>query len=95
MLVEMRVTGPISDRVVRVAAHPTDRPCLPLPTMVGPRPSAAAEAARQPTQVWVPDVKEGYLPGWVHSEDEDAAEVVMEGGEVSVLSSQIWHLGVE
>lgn len=53
--------------------------------MASARPvAAAAEAARQPTQVWVPDVKEGYLPGWVHSEDEDAAEVVMEGGEVSM-----------
>jgi hypothetical protein len=63
--------------------------------MVGARPSAAAEAARQPTQVWVPDVKEGYLPGWVHSEDEEAAEVVMEGGEVSMHLPRAWSLCVE
>lgn len=59
--------------------------------MAAPRPSIAAEAARQPTQVWVPDVKEGYLPGWVHSEDEEAAEVVMEGGEVRTHSHRIMN----
>ncbi|KXN88688.1 Myosin type-2 heavy chain 1 [Leucoagaricus sp. SymC.cos] len=45
-------------------------------------PSAVAEAARQPAQVWVPDLKEGYLPGLVLNEDEDAAVVELEGGEV-------------
>jgi hypothetical protein len=49
--------------------------------MVGAR-FSAAEPARLPTQVWVPDVKEGYIPGWVHSENEEAAEVVTKGGEV-------------
>lgn len=79
----MQVTGPLSDRVVGLKQRPAIYlPCPLLPTMAALRPSPAAEAARQPTQVWVPDVKEGYLPGWVHSEDEEAAEVVMEGGEV-------------
>ncbi|KAF5353873.1 hypothetical protein D9756_007302 [Leucocoprinus leucothites] len=46
------------------------------------RPNAAADAARQPAQVWVPDIKEGYLAGLVLSEDEEAAVVELEGGEV-------------
>lgn len=37
--------------------------------------------------VWVPDAREGYLAGWVNSEEEDAAEVVMaSGGEVRYSS---------
>lgn len=80
----MRVTGSLLDRVLRLSAAGVWIPALftPYHPMAAPRPSNAAETARQPTQVWVPDVKEGYLPGWVHSEDEEAAEVVMESGEV-------------
>ncbi|KAF9447622.1 hypothetical protein P691DRAFT_105787 [Macrolepiota fuliginosa MF-IS2] len=48
--------------------------------MAAPRPSIVADAARQPVQVWVPDLQEGYLPGVVISEDEEAAEVRMETG---------------
>lgn len=54
--------------------------------------SQSAEAARAAAQqaefnekkwVWVPDAKEGYLAGWVHREEDDAAEVIMAaGGEV-------------
>jgi myosin protein heavy chain len=60
--------------------------------MPAPHPSQSAEAARAAAQqaefnekkwVWVPDAKEGYLAGWVHREEEDAAEVIMAaGGEV-------------
>ena len=42
--------------------------------------------------VWVPDVKEGYLAGWVNEEEEDAAQVIMAtGGEVSSTSLQSMH----
>jgi len=51
--------------------------------------SEAARAAAQQAEfnekkwVWVPDIKEGYLAGWVNNEEEDAAEVIMAaGGEV-------------
>ncbi|KAF9472460.1 hypothetical protein BDN70DRAFT_477879 [Pholiota conissans] len=57
-----------------------------------PRLSQNAEAARAAAQqaefnekkwVWVPDIREGYLAGWVNKEEEDSAEVVMaSGGEV-------------
>ena len=60
--------------------------------MPAPRLSQSAEAARAAAQqaefnekkwVWVPDIKEGYLAGWVNKEEEDSAEVVMAtGGEV-------------
>ena len=60
-----------------------------------PRLSQSAEAARaaaaqaefnEKKWVWVPDVREGYLAGWVNREEEDAAEVVMAaGGEVCLL----------
>ncbi|KAF8234482.1 myosin II heavy chain, partial [Tricholoma matsutake] len=51
--------------------------------------SQSAEAARAAAQqaefnekkwVWVPDAKEGYLAGWVHREEDDAAEVIMAAG---------------
>jgi len=51
--------------------------------------SEAARAAAHQAEfnekkwVWVPDIKEGYLAGWVNNEEEDAAEVIMAaGGEV-------------
>jgi myosin protein heavy chain len=54
--------------------------------------SEAARAAAQQAEfnekkwVWVPDIKEGYLAGWVNNEEEDAAEVIMAaGGEVCSL----------
>ena len=60
--------------------------------MPAPRMSESAEAARaaaaqaefnEKKWVWVPDEKEGYLAGWVNSEDEETGEVVMaSGGEV-------------
>lgn len=60
--------------------------------MPAPRLSQNAETARAAAQqaefnekkwVWVPDIREGYLAGWVNKEEEDAAEVVMAaGGEV-------------
>jgi hypothetical protein len=65
--------------------------------MPAPRLSQTADAARsaveqaqfnEKTWVWVPDVHEGYLAGWVNKEDhdEEIAEVVMhQGGEVSVI----------
>ncbi|KIM43657.1 hypothetical protein M413DRAFT_385702 [Hebeloma cylindrosporum] len=48
--------------------------------------SEAARAAAQQAEfnekkwVWVPDIKEGYLAGWVNNEEEDAAEVIMAAG---------------
>jgi len=60
--------------------------------MSSSRLSQGGEAARAAAQqaefnekkwVWVPDIKEGYLAGWVNKEDTDAAEVIMaSGGEV-------------
>ncbi|KAF8908080.1 P-loop containing nucleoside triphosphate hydrolase protein [Gymnopilus junonius] len=60
--------------------------------MPAPRLSQSAEAARAAAQqaefnekkwVWVPDIREGYLAGWVNKEEEDSAEVVMAaGGEI-------------
>lgn len=60
--------------------------------MPAPRISQNAEAARAAAQqaefnekkwVWVPDIREGYLAGWVNKEEEDSAEVIMAaGGEV-------------
>ena len=57
-----------------------------------PRISQNAEAARAAAQqaefnekkwVWVPDIREGYLAGWVNKEEEDSAEVIMAAnGEV-------------
>lgn len=64
--------------------------------MPAPRLSQTADAARsaveqaqfnEKTWVWVPDVHEGYLAGWVNKEDheEEIAEVVMhQSGEVSI-----------
>ncbi|KAF7288155.1 Myosin II heavy chain [Mycena chlorophos] len=56
--------------------------------MPPPRPSesAAARAAALQAEfnekkwVWVPDEKEGYLSGWVNTEEGDYAQVVMAGG---------------
>ncbi|KAJ7802440.1 P-loop containing nucleoside triphosphate hydrolase protein [Mycena olivaceomarginata] len=57
--------------------------------MVAPRPSESAEAARAAAQqaefnekkwVWVHDVKDGYLAGWVNKEEADFAEVIMAAG---------------
>jgi len=59
-----------------------------MSTMSG-RLSLSAEAARSAAEqaewnakkwVWVPDVKEGYIAGFVNSEDEDSAEVVLDSG---------------
>ncbi len=59
-----------------------------MSTMSG-RLSLNAEAARSAAEqaewnakkwVWVPDVKEGYIAGFVNSEDEDSAEVVLDSG---------------
>ena len=62
--------------------------------MVRPRPSYAAESARdaalqaefnEKKWVWVPDDKEGYLAGWGVKEEDDIGEVVMAaGGEVCI-----------
>ena len=52
------------------------------------RPSDARDAALQAEfnekkWVWVPDDRDGYLAGWVVSEHDDIADVVMAaGGEV-------------
>ncbi|KAF8958407.1 myosin II heavy chain [Flammula alnicola] len=57
--------------------------------MPAPRLSQNAEAARSAAQqaefnekkwVWVPDIREGYLAGWVNREEEDSAEVIMAAG---------------
>uniref|UniRef100_A0A8H8CJM1 Nonmuscle myosin heavy chain b n=1 Tax=Psilocybe cubensis TaxID=181762 RepID=A0A8H8CJM1_PSICU len=57
--------------------------------MPAPRLSQNAEAARAAAQqaefnekkwVWVPDIREGYLAGWVNKEEEDSAEVIMAAG---------------
>jgi hypothetical protein len=59
------------------------------PIMSGPRLSFNAEAAKSAVEqaewnvkkwVWVPDVREGYVAGYVHCEDEDSAEVVLDSG---------------
>ena len=60
--------------------------------MPAPRISQNAEAARAAAQqaefnekkwVWVPDIREGYLAGWVNKEEEESAEVIMAAnGEV-------------
>jgi len=50
--------------------------------MAASRIISAADVTRQSAQVWVPDIKEGYLAGLVLSEDEEAAVVELEGGEV-------------
>lgn len=60
--------------------------------MPAPRLSQSAEAARaaalqaefnEKKWVWVPDEKEGYLAGWVVSEQDDIGEIVMaSGGEI-------------
>jgi len=57
--------------------------------MSGPRLSQSAEAARSAAEqaewnakkwVWVPDIKEGYIAGYVNDEDEESAEVVLDSG---------------
>ena len=57
--------------------------------MSGPRVAFTAETARSAVEqaewgvkkwVWVPDVREGYVAGYVHSEDEDSADVVLDSG---------------
>jgi myosin protein heavy chain len=57
--------------------------------MPAPRLSQNAEAARAAAQqaefnekkwVWVPDEKEGYLAGWVSSEENDEGHIVMAAG---------------
>jgi len=50
--------------------------------MAASRIISAADVTRQSAQVWVPDIKEGYLAGLVLSEDEEAAVVELGGGEV-------------
>lgn len=51
--------------------------------------SQSEEIRMEKKRVWVPDVKEGYLAGWVDREEEDVAEVVMDaGGEVYRFQSQ-------
>jgi len=50
--------------------------------MAASRIISAADVTRQSAQVWVPDIKKGYLAGLVLSEDEEAAVVELEGGEV-------------
>lgn len=48
----------------------------------------AAQAFNEKKWVWVPDEKEGYLSGWVNSEDGEVAEVVLpDANEVSSRSS--------
>lgn len=58
--------------------------------MLGPRISFDAETAKSAVEqaewnmkkwVWVPDVREGYVAGYVRSEDEDSAEVVLDSGK--------------
>ena len=60
--------------------------------------SEAARAAAQQAEfnekkwVWVPDIKEGYLAGWVNNEEEDAAEVIMAaGGEVCPVFLSLYN----
>ena len=36
--------------------------------------------------VWVPDVREGYVAGFVQSEDEESAEVVLDSGRQVIQS---------
>ncbi|KAF9526785.1 P-loop containing nucleoside triphosphate hydrolase protein [Crepidotus variabilis] len=57
--------------------------------MSAPRLSQSAEAARSAAEqaewnakkwVWVPDIKEGYIAGYVNDEDEDSAEVILDSG---------------
>ena len=56
-----------------------------------PRLSQNAEAARaaaaqaefnEKKWVWVPDEKDGYLAGWVVSEEDEVGEVMMHSGDV-------------
>lgn len=68
-------------------------------SMPASRLSQSAEAARAAAQqaefnekkwVWIPDEKEGYLAGWVHSEDDEMGQVVLaSGGEVFNLERNI------
>jgi hypothetical protein len=56
-----------------------------MPTLHTSQSEAAHAAALQAEfnekrWVWVPDEKEGYLAGWVNSEREDEAEIVMAAG---------------
>lgn len=65
--------------------------------MSAPHLSQNAEAARSAAEqaewnakkwVWVPDVREGYIAGYVNSEDEDSAEVILDNGrQVRLLVS--------
>ncbi|KAF8191360.1 nonmuscle myosin heavy chain b [Pholiota molesta] len=65
-----------------------DTPHIRLPSYPLDAPEAARAAAQQAEfnekkWVWVPDIREGYLAGWVNKEEEDSAEVVMaSGGEL-------------
>jgi hypothetical protein len=67
--------------------------------MPPPRLSQGAEAARaaalqaefnEKKWVWVPDDKEGYLAGWVNTEEDDLGEIAMaSGGEVRLFGVSI------
>lgn len=84
--------------------QPRRNPNTPIVHVIMPAPrlSQTADAARsaveqaqfnEKTWVWVPDVHEGYLAGWVNKEDhdEEIAEVVMhQSGEVCVLG--LWGI---
>lgn len=73
--------------------------------MPAPRPSQSAEAARaaaaqaefnEKKWVWVPDDKDGYLAGWVASEQDDIGDIVMAaGGEVRYSQSLVIILGYQ
>lgn len=63
--------------------------------MSGPRLSFNAETARSAVEqaewnvkkwVWVPDVREGYVAGYVQNEDEESAEVVLDSGRQVIQS---------
>lgn len=66
-----------------------------MSVMSAPRFSFNAETARSAVEqaewnvkkwVWVPDVREGYVAGYVQSEDEESAEVVLDSGRQVIQS---------
>lgn len=69
--------------------------------MVRPRPSYAAESARdaalqaefnEKKWVWVPDDKEGYLSGWVVNEEGEEGDIVLaSGGDVCPSMPPCYH----
>ena len=67
--------------------------------MSGRRLSLSAEAARaaalqaefnEKKWVWVPDDKEGYLSGWVMSEDGEFGDVMMASGSEVCVYTVLW-----